>query len=104
MSRVAMTHKPGAATSSAPSCLPRRVCQLAILDADPTHNEASAEGPFRYRPALRALLAPFRSAPTHGVVFYFIMAQARNSSADKKSPSYFDGRHRFRAKRACTIA
>jgi hypothetical protein len=24
------------------------------------------------------------------------MAQARNSSADKKSPSYFDGRHRFR--------
>jgi hypothetical protein len=24
------------------------------------------------------------------------MAQARNSSADKKSPAYFDGRHRFR--------
>jgi hypothetical protein len=26
------------------------------------------------------------------------MAQARNSSADQKTPSYFDGRHRFRGR------
>jgi hypothetical protein len=89
-----MTHKPGAATSSAPSCLPRRVCQLAILDAGPTHNEARAEGPLSLPPsaarAARAISvrAHARSSDNNG--------PGSHSSADKKSPSYFDGGHRFR--------